>query len=329
MQGRVTLDRVRPADAPAIRDGLRDWQVARWLSSVPWPYGLDDAMDFIKSAGAREWAIRVDGQFAGMVRARRDFGIWMAQPWQRRGLALRASVLALSRAFAGGSAQISASHFEGNHRSAALLAKLGFRDAGPKQIPSRAEGTRLPGRRLLLTRATFGARHGLRLETPRLTIDGMRAADLHDLRRIGTDCAVARMLLRFHAAMTETDLIALFPDESLVPPFRLVARRKNRVCGSIGIGAGKVPPIWYFLDPAIAGAGLGTEMLRAFLAEVQLRYGLTEIEAQVFADNPASRHMLEREGFSVTGNIMLNSAARSVPAAGLLMRWQPPALSFV
>ncbi|MDO5613967.1 MAG: GNAT family N-acetyltransferase [Paracoccus sp. (in: a-proteobacteria)] len=322
MSGRVTLDRLRPADAPAIRDALRDWQVARWLSSVPWPYGVDDALDFITAAGPAEWAVRVDGQFAGMVHTGRDFSIWMAQPWQRRGLALRAAVLALSRVFAGGAAQISASHFEGNHRSVALLAKLGFRDAGPKQIPSRAEGMRLPGRRLLLTRATFGARHGLRLATPRLTIDGVRAADLNDLRRIGTDFAVARMLLRFHPAMSQDDLTALFPDETLVPPFRLVARQDNRVCGSIGIGAGKVPPIWYFLDPACAGAGLGTEMLRAFLDEVQLRYGLTRIEAQVFADNPASRCILEKTGFSVTGTTEMASAARNGPAPGLVMHWQ-------
>ncbi|MDO5705483.1 MAG: GNAT family N-acetyltransferase [Paracoccus sp. (in: a-proteobacteria)] len=322
MPGRVSLDRVRPTDAAAITNALRDWHVARWLSSVPWPYGLDDAGDFIRSARASEWAIRVDGQMAGIVRAGRDFGIWMAQPWQRRGLALRASVLALSRVFAQGAAQVSASHFEGNHRSVVLLARLGFRDAGPKQIPSRAEGMRLPGRRLVLTRATFGARHGVRLETPRLTIDGMRAADLPDLRRIATAPTVAPMLLRFHGDMTDADMAALFPDESLVPPFRLVLRQGDRVCGSIGIGAGDLPPIWYFLHPDLSGGGLGTEMLRAFVDEVHLRYGLRGIEAEVFADNPASRRILEKSGFVVTHTVELTSAARPGPAPGLILRWQ-------
>ena len=321
MLSRVRIDRLRRDDAAPMTIALRDWQVVRWLSRVPSPYGLDDALDFIRAARPDEMAIRIDDRFVGMVRASRDFGIWLAPVHQRRGIAQRAAVLALSRVFAQGAAQVVARHIEGNHRSAALLGRLGFRDTGPLLIPSRAEGRDLPGRRLVLSRATFGARHGIRLETPRLTLDGLRAADLAELRRIATLPQVARMLFLFHDGMSDDDFAAIFPDEALVPPFRLVARRDGRVCGSIGVGAGTSPPIWYFLDPTVSGAGLGSEMLAAFLSEVRLRYAPAVIEAQVFADNPASLRMLEKAGFITAGFEMLTSRGRATPAPGMLLRW--------
>ena len=310
----VTLDRPRREDAEIIARALRDWSVVRWLSAVPWPYGSEDALDFIARAGPEEHAVRVQGQLAGMVRGGRDLGIWIMPAFQRQGIGLRACVLALSRSFRAGIDQVAASHIAGNHRSAALLARLGFRDIGPRPIASRAEGRTLPGRALALSRADFTARHGLALTTPRLRIDGVRRCDLAELRRIAVLPEVARMLFLFHADMPEAEFVSHFPDESLVPPFRLVARHGSRVAGSIGISAGTPPSIFYFLDPAHAGRGLGGEMVAAFVREITLRHAHPVLRAEVFTDNPASRRILERIGFQAVGETPMPSLGRGAPA---------------
>ena len=49
---RLLLRPVGSEDAMAITDGLRDWEVTRWLSSVPWPYRRQDADWFIAEAEA-------------------------------------------------------------------------------------------------------------------------------------------------------------------------------------------------------------------------------------------------------------------------------------
>lgn len=322
MPWRVTIDRLRPADAGQITQALRDWQVVRWLSVVPWPYGSQDAEDFIARAAPDEFAIRVDGEFAGTVRAGRDFGIWVAQPFQRQGIALRASILALSRAFVIGGDVVASCHLVGNHRSAALLARLGFRDIGSCNFPSRAEGRVLPGRRLQLNRADFAARHGIAIVTRRLRIDAVRPNDLADLYRIATLPEVARMLVRFYEGMPMNEFVAHFPRESLLPPFRLTVRQEETVAGSIGISAGDRPSVFYFLDPALRGRGLGSEMVMAFVPEVIARYGHASLRADVFTDNPQSRKILERAGFALAQDISLISMGRNAPAPAWHMEWR-------
>ena len=45
---RLRLRPVTPADAPAIVEGVGDWDVAKWLAVVPHPYTADDAREFIE-----------------------------------------------------------------------------------------------------------------------------------------------------------------------------------------------------------------------------------------------------------------------------------------
>ena len=44
---RLTLRCPKPNDAPAITRAINDWEVVRWLSTVPYPYQQTDAADFI------------------------------------------------------------------------------------------------------------------------------------------------------------------------------------------------------------------------------------------------------------------------------------------
>ncbi|TRW95793.1 GNAT family N-acetyltransferase [Paracoccus sp. M683] len=322
MAGHVTLDRFRPDDAPPMVKALTDPAIVRWLPELPQPYGLTEARHFMANAGADEYAIRVDGVFAGTVRGGDHLGYWVMSDFRRQGVARRAAVLALSRAFADGCQQVRARVQPTNVASFALLTQLGFGDEQPTQIPTRADGRSLPGIGLTLTREDFALHHGISIDTGRLLIDRVQPADLPALHGIATRPEVARMLFIFSPGMPMRDFAQIFPSESLVPPMRLAIRHEGRIIGSIGIGKLGQPdgaPIYYFMSPDSWGRGLGQEALAAFLAEVDARFDPPLLQAGVFDDNPASARMLQRAGFAVTQDTMLPSAGRDAAAPGKLL----------
>ncbi|MFC3169299.1 GNAT family N-acetyltransferase [Paracoccus fontiphilus] len=322
MTAPLTLTRPRPEDTAAIVDALSDWQLTRWLTAVPWPYGPADATAFITEAGLGEYAVRQGDRLLGMVRASSSFGIWMAPFAQRQGLAERASVMALSRRFLQRSADVEANCLQGNTPSAALLSRLGFRPRVEVMLWSQPQQRHLPGLSLGLTRADFARRHAIALTTPRLVIEPFRPADLPDLHRIATLPEVAAKLLLFHPDMTPEDMAPLFQSDGLLPPMRLTVRHQGQVAGSIGMSAGDPPRVFYFLDPALAGQGLGEEMGRAFLAEIVARFDPPELLADVFLDNQPSRRLLKNLGFQREEDRMLSSLARSQPAPAAIYRWR-------
>lgn len=318
---RIALDRLRPEDAPAIKDALQDWEMARWLTALPWPYGLAEAEAFVDVAGPDELAIRVGGRFAGVLRLTDSFGYWLAPQYQGQGFALRAAVLGLSRWFAAGHSDIRARYLVGNDRSARLLARLGFQETGTSTTWSSPEGQEMQAITLHLSRADFTARHAISLKTPRLVIDAYRPSDLPHLHRIATTPGVARNLLRFYPGMSLDDIATIFGEDPLVPPLRLTARHRGEVAGSIGIGADQPPRIFCFLDPKLAGQGLGQEMVGAFLDEIVARFDPPVLLADVFLDNPASRKLLKNFGFQRTDDRVFQSLARDDPAPGAVYRW--------
>lgn len=329
MAGAVRLTGYRPDDATAIATAFQDFQTTRWLSAVPFPYARSDAQDFIAQAGADDFAIRVDGRFAGGVRAGDDLGYWVLPEFRRQGIGLRAAVLALSRRFAAGRKRISASYQPENTASGALLTRLGFAD--PQQITafSRPLGREVPMLRVTASREDVAARHGIDLITPRLRLNPPTPGDLSALYDIATHPQVAPMLLRFAPGMPMEEFAPLISMQALVPPFRLAIRQDGRVIGSIGIGAltGEgPPPIYYFLAPDCWGRGLGREVLTAFLAEIDARFDPPVLGAEVFADNPASGRLLEQSGFRPAGDGMRTSRGRDRPSmmrAYLRQRPQP------
>lgn len=321
MPAPLTLTRPWPEDAPAITDAFSNWELTRWLTAVPWPYRLADATVFINDSGLDEYAIRQGDRLIGMVRASGSFGIWIAPSAQGQGFAERAAVLALSRRFHGGAGHVEANHLQGNAPSAALLARLGFRPTGDVALWCQPQQRHLPGLSLRLTRADFASRHAIALSTSRLLIEPFRPADLPDLHRIVTIPDVAAKLLLFHPAMKPDDVAPLFESDGLLPPMRLTVRHAGRVAGSIGISAGDPPRVFYFLDPALSGKGLGEEMCRAFLAEIVARFDPPELLADVFLDNQPSRRLLKNLGFQRDEDCMLSSLGRSQPAPGAIYRW--------
>lgn len=306
-----------------MADALAQPDTARWLSALPSPYGLAEAQDFIAHAGPHEYAIRVDGAFAGTVRGGDELGYWVMPEFRRNGVARRAAVLALSRSFAEGRDRVTAMVEPQNEASLVLLQQLGFRDPQPGVIIFQATGRERAGLRLTLSRDDFAACHGVAIDTGRLLIDRAEPADLPALYAIATRPEVARMLFIFSPGMAMDDFAAIFPPEGLVPPFRLAIRHQGRVIGSIGVGKLGQPggaPIYYFMSPDSWGHGFGNEVLTAFLDEIDDRFGQPLLQAGVFDDNPASARMLERAGFEVTEATPIRSAGREGMAPGRLLQ---------
>ncbi len=70
---------------------------------------------------------------------------------------------------------------------------------------------------------------------------------------------------------------------------------------SVSDGSEKRPEIGYWLLPAVHGHGLGTEAVSLLLSSVFSRYDAPTVGAQAFANNDASRALLESLGFEKEG----------------------------
>jgi len=145
----------------AITDGLRDWEVTRWLSSVPWPYRRQDADWFIAEAEAGRvapLAITRDNALLGVIAIDGELGYWLARPHWRHGYMPEAAAAVVDAFFTDGGDDLASSYLVGNGRSAAVLSGLGFRETGRQMRPSRPLGREVPSVAVRLTRADWLAR---------------------------------------------------------------------------------------------------------------------------------------------------------------------------
>lgn len=319
MQPGSSLSKAWPEDAETIAAALADWETVRWLTAVPWPYDAAAASEFVQLAGADEHAVRLEGRLVGMVRAGASFGLWIAQDLQGRGLGRRAAVLALSRRFLTDGGDISSHHLIGNDRSARLLSWLGFRPQGEVRLWSRALQHDVRAMSLSLSRAGFEARHGICLQTPRLRIDRVLAADRPALERVLALPEVARMMPCAGFSLDESHLV----EGALLPPLRLAARRDGVVIGAIGFSADVPARLSFVIDPAHARQGLGQEMVAAAFAELVARLAPEEVVAQVFLDNIPARNILKNLGFQRAEDLVLQAVGRDGPGDAALYRWRP------
>jgi len=135
------------------------------------------------------------------------------------------------------------------------------------------------------------------------------------------------MLLRYHPAMTVDEAAPLLLQSALVPPLRLAVRHGGQVIGSVSLIEGTPPHLTYFLDPDHAGQGLGQEMVSAVFDEVVARLAPSEIVAEVFLDNPASRKILKNLGFRRDEDALITSRGRDASAQAARYRWRAGLLS--
>ncbi len=170
---RLVLRPLAEPDAPALVEALADWQVVKWLASVPWPYTAEDAAWFIaanapdgslQERGERTWVLapRDDpARLLGVVGLGAELGYWLAAEARGRGLATEAGRAVLGAHFAGagaGAGDVDSGWFDGNERSERVLRKLGFSEVGVDLRACLARGEDVPSHRMRLTRAAWEAR---------------------------------------------------------------------------------------------------------------------------------------------------------------------------
>jgi len=141
---RLRLRPFRAGDADTVRRLAGEWEVARSLANVPYPYGPDDAAEWIShtrrglTAGSEvTLAItrRDDGALVGAVGLRlslhgrsAELGYWIGRPYWGRGLATEAAAAALRHGFAElDLRRVTATTLSHNKASVRVLEKLGLR----------------------------------------------------------------------------------------------------------------------------------------------------------------------------------------------------------
>ncbi|PYE86141.1 GNAT family N-acetyltransferase [Pseudoroseicyclus aestuarii] len=148
---RLVLRGLEARDAPAIQEGLSDWEVARWLSAPPWPYGREDADWFIHEAEGQHYAIDAGEGLIGVISVKPDLGYWLRRDHHGRGLMSEAAEAAVQAYFETTQEPLVSGHFEGNAASRRVLTKLGFRDTAPEVTFARPLGQDVTVQRMRLT----------------------------------------------------------------------------------------------------------------------------------------------------------------------------------
>ncbi|WP_135465652.1 bifunctional GNAT family N-acetyltransferase/(deoxy)nucleoside triphosphate pyrophosphohydrolase [Crenalkalicoccus roseus] len=169
---RLALRPLRAEDAAALHRLVNDWEVAKTLARVPFPYPRELAGEWIASTWARiaageAWHLAIVGEERGeevligcvgltLLRAREggareaELGYWVGRRYWGHGVAPEAA----GRLARWGLAnlpieRIRASVLQDNHRSAAVLRRLGFREAGEGVQEYLSRGGPMPVRLFL------------------------------------------------------------------------------------------------------------------------------------------------------------------------------------
>ena len=154
-----------PEDLAAVLRGVGDWEVARNLASVPFPYDETKGREFL----ARPFDPRAPSLLVTLPEERGapviggcgfgpreasgeiELGYWIARERWGQGYATEAVRGLLSIARASGLLRLEAGHFLDNPASGRVLAKAGFRSTG--EIAPRfslGRGAEAPSLRLLI-----------------------------------------------------------------------------------------------------------------------------------------------------------------------------------
>ena len=318
---RLTLRPLDTSDADAIVDGAGNYDVSRWLGRVPYPYGHDDAREFIERVADKNlmiWAIADASGLVGCVGLDEELGYWLARPVWRKGYGFEAARAAVDHWFsAPENGDLKSGHYDENRRSRAVLDAIGFLPVGQSPRYAKSLAQEVPGTDMVLTRSRWQSRQNFTLYTPRLTIRPIEKRDAAEFAAL-TVPEVAGMLARVKPNMTEAEVLKDLPRRAWrgYPGFTLAIEHQNRMIGTIGIG-GTPMSIGYFLGPDHWGQGLMTEAMAAVLPEIFDRFPINRLIADHFEDNPASGSILKKFGFEVSGRQMATSRARLEPSPSI------------
>lgn len=167
---RLTLRPRRIDDAARIAELIGDFDVCRMLSTVPYPYTIDDAHAWLAAplplidGQALGWALDNGSGLIGYISFRKEdgphpvIGYWLAKPYWRQGLMTEAVRAAVDHLFAVTNAEaIRSGLFDDNDASGAVQRKLGFAEIGRSTRFNLARGAEFGHIDTELSRATWMA----------------------------------------------------------------------------------------------------------------------------------------------------------------------------
>jgi 8-oxo-dGTP diphosphatase len=183
---RLVLRSLARADLPRLAELIGDWDVARWLAAVPYPYRLTDAEDFYErmeaatKIGGPEYFVmrhKNDGPIGAIgVHAAREpqpqpgelvIGYWLGKRYWNQGFMSEAIRPVIDITFARAEvAALTATTDPDNSGSQSVLRKVGLRCIGlsPRRDPAALRGS-LIVTRWQMTRADY--------ERERCTMQGL------------------------------------------------------------------------------------------------------------------------------------------------------------
>lgn len=324
---RLVLKPYHLADPVVVADALNDLDVSKWMSSVPFPYSVQDAEDFLSTLKSRlAFAIYDADGFVGAVTGDGDFGYWLRKSAWGQGYATEAGDAVIDAVFASGSSDHLYSCFANeNTASGNVLRKLGFETGDQITMTSAAQNLEMPATAMTLTRERWQSRRQFRIETTDLVLRDLRSADWRDMQRIAGTPAVAAMLSSVTSPWSDDDAkrwtnYGAF--KGRLGFFAAICLPDETVIGGIIFDGEPGGPmiVGYFIDPDHWGKGYATQATAAFLARFMPEFDLEFVEADHFDDNPASGTVLRKMGFKEIGKDMGTSRARVEAAPITLYR---------
>lgn len=134
---RLVLRAPRLDDAPHYALGVSEYDVARFLTALPWPYTLAMAIDWLRQVPEPTpdralFVLELPGKgLIGCVSLLNELGFWISRQHWNRGYASEAAAALIDWHYSGTSADIVAcSAHHDNAASLSVQRKLGFTLAG-------------------------------------------------------------------------------------------------------------------------------------------------------------------------------------------------------
>jgi RimJ/RimL family protein N-acetyltransferase len=179
---RLLLRPWRDTDAPRLAKLANHPEIAHMLASMPHPYSLSDAEDFLERmqdlpAKAAQFAITIkdtpDDLIGGIgyglttrqdkPRDEIDFGYWLGVAYWGKGYAGEAAHAVIKHAFEVSSIdRIDTDYLTINPASGRILKRVGFLDRGESDCHSSGSGLTKPSRKMVLTKTHYLAQKAQR-----------------------------------------------------------------------------------------------------------------------------------------------------------------------
>ncbi|WOI56987.1 GNAT family N-acetyltransferase [Palleronia sp. LCG004] len=325
---RLTLRPPKTTDAAVIAREIGNYDVARWLVSVPYPYHERDARSFIAECEpGRIWVIEDDAGLCGAIDTRGELGYWLARRAWGKGYLTEAGDTVLDAYFEDRRHKsIVSGYMTENARSASVLSKLGFERVGTSLIGSVSLGQDVASEAVRLSRSRWRERRRYRLATKRLRLRELHDSDRNSINRL----------------LTKTNFVSAIPNafqiltgqagRTWLDPVRYRGRpgfgtaittRTGRLVGVMVLGResdNSATDFSIFIDEAYRGQGLMREAAAAFLADVTERFDLEKVLSEYPVDASAGRDLLQDLGFVPTRCNSTETTERLEPGARVIYR---------